>query len=794
MFRFFKIIFLLTSASFASGIEPLNILNFSAVNSGNDVSKQNDTIWVATNGGLAQFQYSSGNFITLHHSNEQFPEISLSALHIDNDGLWIGSENGYLYYRQKNKKQKIYNDLFLIKSKIYTIKSFKDYLIIGHDKGVSVLDKKKGNIISTKRNFQDFIDAGVNLIEIKNDTIWVAIKSGAKGGVAKLENFSKYVDNSKFGDNSPLSGQTPWKTIENSTAMVKTLFYAEDKIKYFENFVLFDDNYRIETQGNDLIKYDDSGNKIANLYLESDINFLKFIDGKIVVGTKFDFSQIINFGNDKRLIVPGLVNNTNIEKLFVDSEQSLWILPSIVKDEWWNALTRIFRGNQIKHYKDIDGMGTISNGCPDFTAITQNGNRMFFGYCGDPLREYNLSADSWGVWVFDIRNYTNYPLFVSDWKGTCNADWNAGWDGYYWLKVDALITDKNGIIWGTYWRDIKLGNVEMPIIFAFHPQKNEFRYLLIDKPQDELTSPNNLALSGKNDLLLGFKGKEELWIIDANKNPFDTTTESMEYRKNKIFLDGKLSKLQTTGSGNVLIGTDKEPVIFTYDKSSKHTIVSIKYLPAERFSEITNDIVLEYSEELWGDYEGQSIIRNVFWIANKKVGVERVVIDEYLSQNGILDSAVYSDEQTAFSFSTVNGSINQNISALAIDSVQNLLWIGGDKGITRIRLPERSGISSQTKIDFVFPNPYLLSKHNFLSIPSISQNSIVDIYTISGKLVKHIDENSAEKHKTIDGTYIYKWKIPQNTAPGTYLIAVKPHNNDKIVNKNTKLYKLTVIP
>jgi hypothetical protein len=71
---------------------------------------------------------------------------------------------------------------------------------------------------------------------------------------------------------------------------------------------------------------------------------------------------------------------------------------------------------------------------------------------------------------------------------------------------------------------------------------------------------------------------------------------------------------------------------------------------------------------------------------------------------------------------------------------------------------------------------------------------MVDIYTISGKLVKHIDENSAEWIKTIDGSYTYKWKIPQNTAPGTYIVAVKSIDGDKVVNKNTKLYKLVVIP
>jgi hypothetical protein len=266
----------------------------------------------------------------------------------------------------------------------------------------------------------------------------------------------------------------------------------------------------------------------------------------------------------------------------------------------------------------------------------------------------------------------------------------------------------------------------------------------------------------------------------------------MDYRKDSVFVGDDVTKLQTTGAGNVFIGTLGAPKIFAYDKSSKPKIHSIRDFPELKI----NDAVLEYCEELWGEEEGQTRFRSVFWIAAKtgdRDGVERVVIDEYVS-NGFLDSAVYDSSQTIFNFSAANGSINKEITALAIDSVQNFLWVGGDKGITRIRLPERNANSSHIKTDFVFPNPYSLSRHSFLSIPNTAQYSFVDIYTISGKLLKHIDENSPEKTKTIDGTYIYRWKIPQNIAPGTYIVAVKTLEGDKVASKKNKLYKLVVIP
>jgi len=591
------------------------------------------------------------------------------------------------------------------------------------------------------------------------------------------------------------------------TAPIKTLLYTNDSINYFENFVLFGENYRVEVKGNNLIKYDASGTQTDISLLESDATFLKFIDKKIAVGTQYGYSRFAFSGNDKHFVVPGLVNSQPVEKLFVDNEQSLWILPRLVQeyrglDGWWVALSRLRKNGNVERFKYIDdkhtpeGFGQIyygrgGSGCPDFTAVAQSGNKMYFGYCGDPLREYNLDADLWGRWVFDAENFKTAPYLLRD-------NTNLGNCCYAWTKIDAMLTGKNGIVWGTWWRDQKnhLFFANVPLIFAFDPQNPEkkFRFLLENNRFNDLKEPVNLAFGGgdKGYMLLGFKGRDELWVVDTTK-PFDETKESMSYRKDSVFVGDNVTKLQTTGAGNVFIGTLDAPKIFAYDKSSKPKIHSIKDFPELKI----NDAVLEYSEELWGEEEGQTRFRSVFWIAAKtgdKDGVERVVIDEYVS-NGVLDSAVYDSSQTVFNFSAANGSINKEITALVIDSVQNFLWVGGDKGITRIRLPERNiGGSSQTKTDFLFPNPYSLSRHNSLSIPNSAQYSFVDIYTISGKLLKHIDENSPEKAKTIDGTYIYKWKIPQNISPGTYIVAVKTLDGDKVAGKKNKLYKLVVIP
>ena len=761
MFRYFAVLLFYASFAFCA-VEPLNILNFASVNSGNDIVKQNDTLWIATNGGLAQFQNSSGNFIALHHSHRHFPDISLFALCADGDGLWIGSKNGYLYSRQK-REQKIYDDLFTVKSGINTIKSYGNYLIIGHEKGMSVFDKKNERIVSTKRNFPNFGAGGVNLIEIKNDTLWAVIKSGATNGVVKLERFSNYIKEPKFGDDSPLSPQVEWKTIENSLEEIKTLVY-QNGIKYSENFNLLNDEYR---------------NRFAN-----DITFVKELDKKIVFGTKFDFVWFQDRGN--QLVVPGLSNSTRITKLFVDGESSLWIFPWVLAREgeggWWNRLERITKNNKFLGYNaDTKYFGTMG-GCDAFTGIAQyDENTVFMSNCSEPLKEYNLKNDTWRRWVFDTENFTNNFHPEQDLR-------------YYpWIKIDALIRTASGVVWGTYWGNANDGDVELPVVFAFDPKKGKLRFLL-KRYRGDLTDPYKFALLGNGDLLLGFRNTNDLWLIDFSKDPFDENITDSIYLKSSKKIDDNTTSFAQTGAGNVLVGTVSTPVVYNFDnKTQQSKIFSIKNLDA-RFIARTNDIVLEYSDTLIDYYDDNVEIKNVFWIANANVGVERAVINEYLSPGGALDSVVYDTAQTIFALNPTSGGINEEAFSLAIDSVQNFLWVGGDNGLTRIRLPQRNWVSSQAKTDFLFPNPLSLSRHEFISIPGGSQNSFVDIYTVSGKLAAHLDEKGGEWTKNIDGNSFYRWKAPKTIAPGTYVVAVKEYEGDRIARQKTKMYKLVVIP
>lgn len=784
---------------FSSGMEPLNILNFSAVNGANDMVRINDTIFVATNGGLARFQNSSGNFISLHHSHEQFPEISLSALEADDGGLWIGSENGYLYYRQNNRRQKIYDDLFVVKSKINQIKSHKNYLIISHSNGISVFDKKNGRIVSTKRNFDGLPNSTANLILIKDNSLFISIKSeNGKSAVIALNNFEEFLGNAQMNDNSPLASRVPWKTELIQDEDIKTVYFdKEGKVTTNEKFVVFHENYRVEGGIKDeyigIRKYDNYSNEEIEYYIfGSEINFLKFIDGKIAVGTKYDFAYFFDYNNynenHKQFVLPGLVSNTEVSKLFVDSDNSLWILPEILQDRmsginggyWWNALAKMAKNNSTDSYKYQYGFGWTQNGCTQFTGVAQSGSKMFFGICGDPLRQFNMNTDEWGRWFFDIRMDRNIPFSYSDsaWFVISNGTAEEQTGEYYWMKLDNMVNIGNKI-YGTYWRDLGIvTDKDMPLLFELNPSDGSFQFLLPKPNVTDLAVPNGLV-ANDNGMLLSFADNKELWFI--NHKNYDSVANTISISDNPL-------KLQLTGAKNVLVATSGKPVII--NNSIKE--IQISNLP-ERFSSQTNDVVLEYSDSLWSENDNQTVVRNVFWIANAVVGVERVVIDEYISLgSGNLEAAVYDSTQTVFAFSPLNGGINSEVSALAIDSVQNFLWIGGDKGITRIRLPERASATVSKKNDFIFPNPFVLSRHQTLSIPA-TQNSFVDIYTISGKLVKHIDENSAEHTRTIDGTFIYKWKIPQNFAAGNYIIAVKSFEGDKISRKNTKQYKLLVI-
>jgi len=777
MFKSYIFLLFFAASVFSVGLEPLNILNFRAVNGANALVKQNDTIFIATGGGLAQFRYSDGNFLALHHSHEQFPEISLTALEVDDGGLWIGSENGYLYYRQRNRRQRIFNDLFMQRSRINQIRSFGDYLVIAHEKGISVFDKKRGAVVSTRRNFTGLANTNATLIATNGTSIYFAVKSGNQSAIVSLNDFQKYLGDPRLNDNSPFAAQIPWEIEPVPYTEIKTLYFDKDgNVLSSDKFMLFNEDYKIESDGNTLYKIYNSEKETQEFDFsvippsESNINFVKLIDGKVTVGTKYDFAYFVFLDgglNFRHFEFPGLINDRTVSKLFLDSDNSLWVLPSIDGNKRWHCsdiFVRIMRNGAINRVSqsDIDGFGfTNCDGAAIFTGVAESGSSMFFGLGGNPLRQYDKITNSWGRWFFNFENSTAELIT----------------DGAYrrsnWSKIDNIL-EINGLIYGTLWRR------DRPVLFELNPLNSELRFFLNNQRPD-LGHPNGL-IKTTGGVLVSFSLNNKLWYL--NEKNYDVIADT-------IILSDNPTALHRTGGGNVIVGTTGMPVILSGGTSSKN-VLQIKKLPPEKFAIEAQDIVLEYSEELWSGRENQRQIRNVFWIANNTVGVERVVIDEYISLNGTLDSAVYDTAQTIFALTTANGGINSEVTALAIDGAQNLLWIGGNNGITRLRLPQRNALSS-VGIDYVFPNPFVLSRHTTLSIPT-PQNSFVDIYTVSGKLVKSMNEKSPEFTKTIDGTYIYRWRIPQNLAAGTYIVVVKSlGTSGRTDRKNTQQYKLVVI-
>ncbi|MCL2844703.1 MAG: T9SS type A sorting domain-containing protein [Chitinivibrionia bacterium] len=773
--------------SFASNV-PLNILNFARTNGAFDVVKQNDTLWVATSGGLAQFQNSSTNFIALHHSHEHFPDISLTALAFDGSSLWIGSQSGFLYRRQR-RGQRVFDDLAGGASGINTIKSHGNYLLIGHEGGVSVFNKRREHIISTKRNFPDFgIGAAVDLIEIKDDTLWVAARRGSDGGVFRLNGFSRIISDARFGDDSPLSAGDDFEWIQELYPLLsspaRVLFYDiyNNRIRYSDNF---------ENMGID---------KDRARFGDENITFVKRIDNRAFVGTEADY--LWRSDDDRQFVVPGLVNNNRIRKLFVDSEQSLWILPLFDSEgprHWSNALSRISRRGDVAYFNEnTRGYGSLAGVSDEgFSGVAQVGDRIFFGYSGSPMREYNIRTNSWRIMLLDAINFTgspDFPIFYETMPENFTS-WAAiaGWN-----HVDVLLTDKNGIVWGTSWNH---DPVEAPTVFAYDPNNNRFRFLL-NFNRNGWRAPLSLAFTGRGDLLLGFGGimgetdhSDSLWVIDANKNPFDENIPSADYRKSVIRVGSRATGLHTTGAGNVLIATTGEPRVFGYSRTLGARVFPIGNLPPSLSLNI-NDIAFEYSHELWSP--GGTRIRNVFWVSSRDLGAKRIEIDEIITSDGFLDTVIYNVPQTAlqteFVLNAASGGINSATFAVAVDTVQNFLWVGGDRGITRMRLPERTVGASQQRNDFIFPNPFSLSRHEFITIPRVSQSSFVDVYTVSGKLVQSFNQNSPEWTQTVDGTFFYRWRIPSNLAPGTYIIAVKELESDRVARRNTKTYKLVIIP
>jgi len=144
-----------------------------------DLILVDDYIWCAANGGVFNYQISTGTYQQFNNTNG-LTSVNAQTIEIDHSGkIWIGFADGWInYYDPATGNWKNIQDY--LGHQIYDLEAFGDSLLVALDLGISLYDMKRKEVKETYKRlgWQLSSEIAVFDIMIVNRDIWAATGSG----------------------------------------------------------------------------------------------------------------------------------------------------------------------------------------------------------------------------------------------------------------------------------------------------------------------------------------------------------------------------------------------------------------------------------------------------------------------------------------------------------------------------------------------------------------------------------------------------------------------------------------
>ena len=328
------LILFFSAASFLKASE--SITNYSDSKCVFDFVIKSDTVWVASSGGLYIQKRTTGTGF-LVPSTVSSPDPRITAVCRDSKGnIWTGSSLGFLTSRSPGGKVISSVSYSSANWRISGLVSYKNYLIVGSLRGVSIFDKTKMIAVKSSTDFGPYTAAQVNAVAVYGDTLFV----GLEYGVAKTNISGDNLEKKNFYDPSI------WIIDSVSVKPVNSFAVISKKVRAFtEPAVLFKSKL-LKADSCDLIY---NGEKI--LTLPSRIIIIKANgDNECWIGTEENFYYSWDGTKLKSFTIPG-PSFTYINRIFVTSSGTLWAMPRFTGDAmpWWRTISS-FDGNSWNNY------------------------------------------------------------------------------------------------------------------------------------------------------------------------------------------------------------------------------------------------------------------------------------------------------------------------------------------------------------------------------------------------------------------------------------------------------------
>ncbi len=331
-----------------------------------------------------------------------------------------------------------------------------------------------------------------------------------------------------------------------------------------------------------------------------------------------------------------------------------------------------------------------------------------------------LWAGTWGAGV-SIRSATG-ALFRLHHQ---NSDLQGLGSGGDFVVISDIARDTAGNMWLV---NVKFGIV---VIDGFPVRRSHvFDQVALGFPPGEDLNKITVGPDGLKWLTSPTHG---FGILDDGGTPFDGTDDQalfIDVIEEDRLSSNRVSDIEITPDGTLWVATDNgiNRVRGSYSRASNSYVVEQWTVLSDRdglpASQI-NDLELDACGNLWVATEG---------------GLT------HISPGGEIALPLTSRNSPL---------INNRVNSLLFDASRGQLWIGTFDGLSRTRLPdcdrEVSGDSGEGGLQ-IYPNPFTLSDgESSLILDGIAAGMTVQIFTISGELVRRLEGTSGQRMLTWDG-------------------------------------------
>ncbi len=746
----FQILILAGTLLAASAPQFNQFVNYTSVLQVNDFAIDGNVIWVATSGGLYQYNCST-NSGTLYSNPQQFPDLNLTCLGLDsNHTLWIGTNEGYLYERSAQGTQETYPAYFTAGWQITRLLPHGRYLIIGSTKGCSVFDTENHNAIQNAAGFGPGMPGPqVYSMAIYQDTLLL----GCIRGLAKLAIGGAGLQDSNFFDpsiwtidssisftvQSFIVGSSGYQALPNPAAMLNGHVVGctpnEDSLLTIAHGVLAVDGAAATTLPS-----------MVTAVVADTVNGRR----RCLIGTTCNYFYFWNGSDTINSPIKG-PTYSDVTKVYVDKEGLYWACAgknaAFANNPWWEGIS-VLRNNAWQiyspaQYPSMENWGGAPAPGGFNAAVEDPSGQMWFGSRGGPVLRYNRSANSWLPYCVGVHSNSG-GKFTQSWCG--------------WAMCDAIAVDSAGFMWFSSWQNYS------GALLCYDPRSepnqggttpNLAHYLYLFPQSDSLyvDNYNVVCVDAANEIVLGEGGvteeegapKGKFAVLSYSGNPL-TSTITCIY---DTTFGGQMSFIASAATSDSLTFISSQTSFFTYSASTRQLHNGLRCLLLNNSSPSGSDSLIDTT--LTGVQAMVMQDTRYLWLGTNDSGLIR-----YDRTNG-----------TRITIGTTQGLVSNNVQSLAVDRTNGFLWVGTDKGVSRFSIGY-SIVPANNTTPFVYPNPFSKHRHQAIVFEKLPPASKVCIYTLSGTFVAAapvVDQSTSGS--------VCAWTPPPGIVPGIYFYTIQ---------------------